>query len=741
MIHDINRALYILLKICLVLMICCSNSKYADGQSNGWKSCVDSEYQKTYSLNSDSLLVESVSTFNSGTALTGKISGVNGSQQGGFVMTLDSSDHVLWAKKYLSVIEGEQLLFSRCISLTDGFLMIGRILVTGTVSPSQTVIAKTDKFGSIIWVKSVFFDMNAYPGSELQIQKAEEGTAGDIILAGSIYLNGFANVEREGFIARLNNSGTVQYVKSFAAKNTNINECFGVSISGTMIRLFGEVEDGLCSTLDPRSLYTMSIDYTTGNQIDIRRYCLPTISGNSSFAYFRRNWVSYKTSTGFQISGFLGGATTTANIMTVNFDANGNFYSAFQIRDQQLAVGYRNYLSLDNGNVLIQSAHNVGAFQSQYTSTGNLLSQVYFPANGLYANDLSGEAGSLAIADSLAIKYILPCKSPIPSIKLFKRNLVAHSSEPCVGTDTLFDQTSSNLVLESNPLSWAKVSENPFYLNNADLNSTDVEILEQTVCADTQVYSHLKINGPAEICSAQADIVFHGVQNPGGHKKIYWSFDSSWMKKLDILNDSTVKITALSSLISGQVQYLHAEIEGCKFVKDSIAVMVGPYDEDSVVLATDTTICPGATLILKTLGEFQSYLWQNGSVDSIFRVSGIGLYSLTAVNYCGVVSSDTVNVGAGVNCGSGVFFPNVFSPNGDGLNDIFRPIVLSPISGYSLKIYNRFGKLLFESNSPGVGWDGTSHHRGQNEDSYVYICRYTLNGQNVEKRSTLVLVH
>lgn len=725
-----------------MLLICCSISQYVKGQSNEWKSCVDSEYQKVYSLISDSILVESISQSSTGTILVGKICGLNGSQQGGFIVQLDSTDKVFWAKRYLSAIGNEQLLFSRCKSVTDGYLIIGRILINGSVNPSHTIIAKTDAGGTVIWVKTVSFDTNLYPNAELQIQDVEEGSAGDVVLSGSIYLNGFSNSEREGIVARLNNSGTVQFVRSFAAKNTNINDCFGVSITGPKIWMFGVVEDGLCPSSDPRSIYAMSIDYGTGAEINVNRYCLPLISGNLSFAYYRHNWVSFKTATGFQISSRLRTSATLANFMTVNFDTNGNFNGAFQVRDQQLAAGYPNFLSLNNADILIQSAYSSnGAFQSIYSATGKLLGQVYYPLEGLYNNDLLGEAGSLAVADSLAVKYVLPCKSPIPSIKLFKRNLVAHSSEVCVGTDTLFVQTSSSLSLASNQLSWEKVNENPFYLNNADLNSTDVEILEQTVCADTQVYSHLKINGLAEICSAQADIVFNGVQNSGGHKKIYWSFDSSWMKKLDILNDSTVKITALGSLISGHIQYLHAEIEGCEFIKDSIAVLIGPYDEDSVVLAADTTICPDATLTLKTSGKFQSYLWQNGSVDSIFRASGAGQYSLTAVNYCGVISSDTVNVGVGTDCSSGVFFPNAFSPNGDGLNDIFRPIVLSAISGYTLRIYNRFSLLLFESHSPGLGWDGTYHHQGQNEDTYVYWCRYTLNGQPVEKCSTLVLVH
>src|ERR1700709_308069 len=93
---------YLLLKRWSMLLIYCSISYYVKGQSNEWKSCVDSEYQKVYSLLSDSLFVESIEQSRTGTILVGKICATNAGQQGGFIVQLDSTDKVLWAKRYLS---------------------------------------------------------------------------------------------------------------------------------------------------------------------------------------------------------------------------------------------------------------------------------------------------------------------------------------------------------------------------------------------------------------------------------------------------------------------------------------------------------------------------------------------------------------------------------------------------------------------------------------------------------------
>ena len=70
---------------------------------------------------------------------------------------------------------------------------------------------------------------------------------------------------------------------------------------------------------------------------------------------------------------------------------------------------------------------------------------------------------------------------------------------------------------------------------------------------------------------------------------------------------------------------------------------------------------------------------------------------------------------------SGIDFPNVFTPNGDGVNDEFRPAYKS-IRSYKLTIYNRWGRRIFTSNSPDEGWDGKAGNKDAAAGVYMYVC-------------------
>jgi gliding motility-associated-like protein len=67
-------------------------------------------------------------------------------------------------------------------------------------------------------------------------------------------------------------------------------------------------------------------------------------------------------------------------------------------------------------------------------------------------------------------------------------------------------------------------------------------------------------------------------------------------------------------------------------------------------------------------------------------------------------------------------FPNAFSPNKNGLNDVFRPVGIGVdlTLEYQLAIYNRWGEKVFETRDPLQGWDGTYGGRQPMEGVYVY---------------------
>lgn len=66
-----------------------------------------------------------------------------------------------------------------------------------------------------------------------------------------------------------------------------------------------------------------------------------------------------------------------------------------------------------------------------------------------------------------------------------------------------------------------------------------------------------------------------------------------------------------------------------------------------------------------------------------------------------------------------VFIPNAFSPNGDGINDVFLPVVRDT-RRYRFTIFNRWGEIIFETNDPLQGWDGRRNNKLMKTDLYVY---------------------
>lgn len=87
-----------------------------------------------------------------------------------------------------------------------------------------------------------------------------------------------------------------------------------------------------------------------------------------------------------------------------------------------------------------------------------------------------------------------------------------------------------------------------------------------------------------------------------------------------------------------------------------------------------------------------------------------------------------------------IFFPNAFSPNGDGLNDVFKPEGLF-ISTYQMTIYNRLGKIMFISNNVEEGWDGNLNGSPAPQDAYVYIVELgDARGRSFKTQGTFTLI-
>lgn len=148
----------------------------------------------------------------------------------------------------------------------------------------------------------------------------------------------------------------------------------------------------------------------------------------------------------------------------------------------------------------------------------------------------------------------------------------------------------------------------------------------------------------------------------------------------------------------------------------------------------DQTIPGGGNALINATGNFgiTGYLWRpSGSLNCDNCASVIATpkatttYIVRATNSVGCVAMDTVTVFVVCN-GQNFFVPNTFSPNGDGMNDVFYPRGKGIERIRSMIIYNRWGERVFEKrefpvNDPTAGWDGRLNGKKANSDVYTYF--------------------
>jgi gliding motility-associated-like protein len=137
-----------------------------------------------------------------------------------------------------------------------------------------------------------------------------------------------------------------------------------------------------------------------------------------------------------------------------------------------------------------------------------------------------------------------------------------------------------------------------------------------------------------------------------------------------------------------------------------------------IALADQDTIYVEPGFLLDAGSGYASYLWNTGDTTASIQINQEGHYAVEVASAQNCKSSDAVTI----LWGDGSFYlPNAFTPNGDGLNDVFKPIEnYDLVRTYQLSIYSRWGELMFETSDISQGWDGTFKGKPVPGGSYVY---------------------
>jgi gliding motility-associated-like protein len=451
------------------------------------------------------------------------------------------------------------------------------------------------------------------------------------------------------------------------------------------------------------------------------------------------------TSTTFNDLELLGTGTGTNRKKTLQgVDAKTGTGGTLQINDRELETQTQTFFVLNTAAAAVTnnttpgsegfvSSANPGTF-SRETNSG----AVYVFPTGSSTGTLRYRPVELTPADANANTYVARLNNVDASTQTFDRTLT--DGTPCNLNPLYFHSinrvagTSSTDVrlfyIAASDGNWSGMAQwrttNTLWNDmNAQGSGTSGAFTTRTRTGwnfvnpgDPYILTNVRPDPPVLNCPSLCENSSNNNFTLSGNSPSYqWTFPSN---STITGGQGTSNVTANWTTGSGTVSVIAIGAGGCNSLPATCAPNVVPpptvqfdYTDDmNQVAFTDLT--GGVSQWNWSFGDNTSSTSQNPS----HTYPGSGTYTvvLTVTNATGC-SGSAVKV---IEIPGDIVIPNVISPNGDGINDLFT-IKSNGLKSYDLVILNRWGNKIFSSTSPGNHWDGTQNGKPVPDGVYFYI--------------------
>ena len=221
-----------------------------------------------------------------------------------------------------------------------------------------------------------------------------------------------------------------------------------------------------------------------------------------------------------------------------------------------------------------------------------------------------------------------------------------------------------------------------------------------------------------------------------------------WLKNA---RDSVGNAINIDGLNVGDYQLKLTDALGCSIISkpikiDNVNTGLGPPQYDDQIILKNTK----ATLSVKNKQPGNYELYEDPlstpiitNMTGTFTTMALSSDKTYYVRYVsGVCTSVVVTVHVKVLDKFAVYVPNIFTPNGDGRNDFFKPIIFGPITLKDFSVYNRWGQRVFFTTEAGKGWDAKFNGQMQNAGVFVWMlsARNEMTGEVIKEKGTVILV-
>jgi len=298
----------------------------------------------------------------------------------------------------------------------------------------------------------------------------------------------------------------------------------------------------------------------------------------------------------------------------------------------------------------------------------------------------------------------------------------------CTGTEVSAAMEEIPFKLAADPTGWRSVLDGGLKELPVSITDQTQTITQSSVCKSVLTIDAgtLSLGNDTAVCNKDTLVL----QATPGLNNYTWPVTYHQQT----VNDSTVKV--FPNLDTAYIVQA-TTARGC-LVMDTVRINV--LDTPRLFLPADTTFCPGSSMLLQPYTTFDSYQWSTGATDAFITVTQPGSYTLTVTDNNGCKGEDA-SVVTLKDCASWVYIPTGFTPDNNGRNDVFHPIVSGSLASYYFAVYNRWGQCIFASADPQKGWDGTFKNPRQPTGTYTWYCKYRFEGgKYTSEKGTVVLI-
>ena len=191
----------------------------------------------------------------------------------------------------------------------------------------------------------------------------------------------------------------------------------------------------------------------------------------------------------------------------------------------------------------------------------------------------------------------------------------------------------------------------------------------------------------------------------------------------------------LTTTVNAPGVYILAANNKCNNILDSCTIKVFPLPQPN--LGPDTAFCGQFNYQLNAGNSWASVQWSNGQLGNSIFVRDYQNYRVTVTDANGCKGSDEISIGS--NCKLIWYMPDAFSPNADGKNDVFMPVI-KDVQDLRISIYDRWGAKVFEGTDNNPGWNGYINGEMAPDGVYSWVASFRSNFKPYYKKGVVTLI-